>query len=263
MTKTPATRLEDELTPSDLEETDAGPVLNARREPAEPVRRCIATMERRPQAELIRFVLAPDLTVTPDLAARLPGRGAWITADRSSLDLAVKKGAFARAFKSQVRVPEGLTDLVEQLLARRCLDHLGLGRRGGDVVAGFDQTRELVRSERPAVLLEASDGAADGRGKVLGLARAAHETDGLALLLVGCFTSEQLGMALGRGRVIHACVKQGRFAHAWRAELAKLSGFRRLTPEDWALKDRTFPDPLAKEADPAARRPGIGEGPQT
>lgn len=263
MTQTPETRLEDDLTAPDIEETDAGPVLNTRRAPADPQRRCIATMEHRPQAEMIRFVLAPDGALTPDLAARLPGRGAWVTADRASLDLAVKKGAFSRAFRTQVRPPEGLADLVEQLLLRRCLDHLGLGRRGGDVIAGFDQVRDLVRNGSPAVVLEASDGAADGRGKVLALARAAQEAAGRDWILAGCFSSEELGMALGRGRVIHACVKQGRFADAWRMELARLSGFRRLTPEDWALKDRTFPDPFAAEADPAATRPGVGEGPGT
>jgi len=263
MTQTPATRLEDELRTSDLEETDAGPVLNARLASANPERRCIASMARRPQAEMIRFVLAPDGSVTPDLAARLPGRGAWVSADRASLELAVKKGAFSRAFKVQVRAPDDLPALVEQLLVRRCLDHLGLGRRGGDVIAGFDQVRDLVRSETPAVLLEASDGAADGRGKVLGLARAAQESRVGDYLLAGCFSSEELGMALGRGRVIHACVKQGRFADAWRVELARLSGFRRLTPEDWALEDRTFSDPFAAEAEPAARDHGSGEGPGT
>ncbi len=261
MTQTPAPRLEDGLTPPDIGETDAGPVVNTRRAPADPRRRCIATMEARSQADMIRFVLAPDGALTPDLAARLPGRGAWVTANRASIDLAVKKGAFSRAFKTQVKPPEDLSGLLDQLLLRRCLDHLGLGRRGGDVIAGFDQVRDFVRSGAAAVVLEASDGAADGRGKVLALARAAHAAQGGDFVLAGCFSSEEIGMALGRGRVIHACVKQGRFAHAWRIELARLSGFRRLTPEDWALKDRTFPDPFAAEADPAATRPGIGEGP--
>ena len=56
---------------------------------------------------MIRFVLSPDSQVTPDLAARLPGRGAWVTASREAIELAVKKGAFSRAFKAQVKVAPG------------------------------------------------------------------------------------------------------------------------------------------------------------
>ena len=55
-------------------------------------------------------------TVTPDVAEKLPGRGVWIKADRLVLEDAVKKKAFARAFKTSVTVPEGLPDTVEALL---------------------------------------------------------------------------------------------------------------------------------------------------
>ena len=40
-------------------------------------------------------------TVTPDVAARLPGRGAWVHASRQTIEAAVKKNAFARAFKGK------------------------------------------------------------------------------------------------------------------------------------------------------------------
>jgi hypothetical protein len=42
-----------------------------------------------------------------------------------------------------------------------------------------------------------------------------------------------LGMALGRERVVHACLEQGRIAHAWMGELARLSGFRRVWLAGW------------------------------
>ncbi|MEM6662503.1 MAG: DUF448 domain-containing protein, partial [Pseudomonadota bacterium] len=45
-----------------------------------PERRCIATGETGATDRLIRFVLAPEGGLVPDLAARLPGRGAWLTA---------------------------------------------------------------------------------------------------------------------------------------------------------------------------------------
>jgi predicted RNA-binding protein YlxR (DUF448 family) len=213
-------------------ETDAGPHRGGGKftregeAPAGNGRRCIATMESRPAAELIRFVLSPDGEVTPDLSARLPGRGAWVGASRAAVDLAVKKGAFSRAFKAQAKAAPDLADRIDALLARRAIDLLGLAKRSGDLILGYEQVRDAVRGGRPACLVEASDGSKDGRGKLLGLARAIHADQGREVPVVGCFSGDEMGMALGRGRVIHACLEQGRFAQAWMGELARLAGFR-------------------------------------
>jgi uncharacterized protein len=224
-------------------ETDAGPPRAGKGVARDPARRCIATMESRPQSRMIRFVLSPDGEATPDLAAKLPGRGAWVLATREAVEAAAKRGAFPRAFKAPARPRAGLADQVEQLLAKRALDQLGLAKRAGDLILGYEQVREAIRSARPGCVIEASDGAEDGRGSVLGLLRAAHgprredavagenderpENQGLPPV-VGCFLAAELGMALGRGRVIHACLKQGRFAQGWMGELTRLSGFRRV-----------------------------------
>lgn len=265
--------------------TDAGPPRHAGKGGAAPERRCIATMTVRPQAEMIRFVLSPDGVVTPDLAMRLPGRGAWVGADRASLEMAIRKGAFSRAFKTQAKASPQLADDVDRLLARRVLDGLGLAKRAGELVTGFDNVRQLLREERPACLIEASDGAADGRAKVLGLSRAAHgperpDLDGdiddepdasetasdtapaaVEPPVLGCFSSEELAMALGRERVIHACLKQGRLAQGWMGDLARLSGFRRVTPADWRPNHR--PDGQHPEvlSSAALAEGGPGEAP--
>jgi uncharacterized protein len=245
-------------------------VSGGRRESKDPERRCIATMESLPQSGMIRFVLSPDKEVTPDLAARLPGRGAWVRASREAMELAVKRGAFARAFKAQVKLPDNLADSVEKLLVSRILDQLGLARRAGDLILGYEQVREAIQTARPYCLIEASDGAADGRGNVLALLKGVHgpqmgpQTEpqdepqkaspeiqseagpnrGAGLNkqfenhelppVVGCFSADELGMALGRERVIHACLKQGRFATSWTGELARLSGFRPVWLEGWS-----------------------------
>ena len=60
-------------------------------------RRCIATGEVKPAASLIRFVVGPDSDLVPDLRARLPGRGIWVSTDRKALETAVKKNLFAKA----------------------------------------------------------------------------------------------------------------------------------------------------------------------
>src|ERR1700722_18822072 len=89
-------------------------------------RKCLVTGEVRPKDELIRFVAAPDHSITPDLAQNLPGRGLWVTADREAITTAARKNLFARAAKAQVKADPALADRVVELMKKRCLDFLGL-----------------------------------------------------------------------------------------------------------------------------------------
>jgi predicted RNA-binding protein YlxR (DUF448 family) len=193
-------------------------------------RRCIVSHESESGANLVRFALSPDGVVTPDVAAKLPGRGAWVRADRASIEQAAKKGAFARAFKTQVKVPEGLADSVEALLARRCLDMLGMARRAGAIAAGATQVEAAIRSKPVPVLIEAADGAEEGREKLMSLHIGLW---GRPPAAVGSFDAADLGVALGRERVIHACLLQERLAEAWAADIGRLAGFRALVPASW------------------------------
>jgi len=200
-------------------------------------RRCIVSGDHDSGANLIRFALAPDGVVTPDVAAKLPGRGAWVRADRATIELAVKKGAFARAFKTQVQVPEGLANTVETLLSRRCLDQLGMAQRAGAIAVGATQVDAAIRSKPPFLLIEAKDGAEEGREKLMSLHIGLW---GRPPAAVGCFSSSDLGVALGRERVIHACLLQERLASVWAAEIGRLSGFRPIVPTSWPTPWRSF-----------------------
>lgn len=200
---------------------------------ASPERQCAVTRERLPKEDMLRFVLSPDNVVTPDIAARLPGRGVWVTSERRHVDTAAAKGAFARGFKSAVTVPEGLSDFSERLLLKRCVELLGLARKAGQAIQGHDQVRDSLRGAAPAFLLEASDGAEDGRKKVYFLAKAIYSD----VKVAGALSAQELGMAFGRDRVIHGLVRRGAIAKNWEIAYRRLTGFR-LAPElDW------FPEP--------------------
>jgi predicted RNA-binding protein YlxR (DUF448 family) len=199
-------------------------------------RRCIVSNESLDEANLIRFALAPDGAVTPDLAAKLPGRGAWVRADRASVAQAAKKGAFARAFKSEARADAALADQTEALLVRRCLDLLGLMRRAGALAVGATQAEQAIRARPVFVLVEAADGAEEGREKLMRLHIGLW---GRAPAAVGCFSAADLGVALGRERVIHACLLQERLATSWAAEIGRLAGFRAIVPSSWPASWRS------------------------
>ncbi len=133
-------------------------------------RKCIVTGEVREEAHLIRFAVSPDGDVVPDIAAKLPGRGIWVGADRATLERAIAKNLFSKAAKANVAADADLADRVEHLIAQRMIGDLGMARRSGAIVTGFDQVaRALESAVPPAVLMEASDGAADGRRKIFGM----------------------------------------------------------------------------------------------
>jgi ribosomal protein L7Ae-like RNA K-turn-binding protein len=112
---------------------------------------------------------------------------------------------------------------------RRLLAALGLARKAGDLVTGFEQTQTAIEANRAAFVIEALDGAADGRRK---LANARRRTSASARL-VGLFTSSELGLALGAENVVHSAFLAGRGAERWSVEADRLAGFRPLCPEGW------------------------------
>src|SRR6202012_5547509 len=112
----------------------------------------------------------------PDLAARLPGRGMWLSACRDVLETSglrddgrqkEKQGdasyrnlgrAFARAARGPVSVPSDLSVLLETALARRIGECLGLARRAGQAVAGYEKAREALGTGRCRLGLQGSGG---------------------------------------------------------------------------------------------------------
>lgn len=182
------------------------------------LRKCIVTGEEQAKANLIRFVVGPGDDIVPDLEERLPGRGLWLSADRDVLNTASTKRVFAKAARQKVNVPDNLAERVEALLALRTMDLIGLARRAGDVICGFEKVRAFLKEGQNGILLAARDGARGGRDKLLASGSDKVELDGL--------NSGELGQALGREQVVHAVVASGPLAKRIRREMGRLNGVR-------------------------------------
>ena len=198
-------------------------------------RRCLVTGEVRSESRLMRFVADPDNNVVPDVAAKLPGRGLWVTATREAVNRAVEKKLFSRAAKQQVSASADLADRTEKALVARMVGDLGLARRSGTLVLGFDNVlRELEGPKPPRLLIEARDGAHDGKRK---LYAAAHRLE-LDCVVVESLTSAELGLALGRENVIHAAIQPGGLSERLIFDAERLAGFREAEPRHRNARDR-------------------------
>ena len=175
---------------------------------------------------MIRFALSPDGVVTPDLGNDLPGRGAWAIATRDAVLKAASKKLFARAFKADARLPDELdaerfADRLGVMVENRALAAIGLARKAGEAVVGFDQVKAGLKSNEIAVLISATDAAEDGAEKLRRLARERPA--------VRAFTVDALSGALGRDGVRHAGLNSGPFAIRFLREVKRLSGMSNAT----------------------------------
>ena len=181
-------------------------------------RRCIVTRESGDAAEMVRFVVAPDGAVVPDVDGKLPGRGLWLKAARDIVGQAVERGAFQRAASGKAHVSPELAGEVEALLARRCLSLLGFARRAGLAVAGFEKVRAMAGKGKLGVLIASLEAAEDGRRKLALLAPEAP--------VVRLFVEAELARVFGRDTVAHAAIEKGKMAREFLRETARLAGFR-------------------------------------
>lgn len=185
-------------------------------------RKCLVTGQTAIKAAMIRFALAPGRVIVPDLSEKLPGRGLWVLARRSVLLEAVKKNPFNRAAGTACLVPPDLVSQVESLLARRCLDTLGLAKAAGAIVIGQPQVEEALRKNALACVLLAADAGGDVRKK---LARAP--------LIEAPYGREELGSALGREALVSIGLRPHPLAERLAADLLRLSG---VMDEEFASK---------------------------
>lgn len=189
-----------------------------------PLRRCIATGRVQEKDRMVRFVLSPDGDVVPDLEETLPGRGLWLTADPALVEKALSKGLFAKAARKSARPAPDLLPRLRAQVRRRALDLVGLARKGGGAIAGFEKVQAALRSGQfgkgiaVGLWLEARDGSADGRSKLRHLAEAR------SIPLVDAFDRAELGPALGRDDAVHAVLAGGPLTRRLLRELERLNG---------------------------------------
>ena len=184
----------------------------------DPERRCLVTGEVQPKRGLIRFAVAPDGVVVPDILGKLPGRGLYVSAERTALETAVAKGLFSRGAKRPVSVPDDLVTTIEDLLAKRVVESISMARKAGLAVAGYEKVRDWLGKDAVRILFQASDGSERGKSKL-------HPPGGRGSFFE-VLTASELGLSFGRERVIHAALGKGGLTERIREDAIRLSGVR-------------------------------------
>lgn len=205
----------------------------ARKQDLDPMnpRTCIVSRLERPAEEMIRFVLDPKGEIVPDLNRKLPGRGAWVSLDRTLVEQAVRRNLFARAFTGPVVVSRSLPDLVSDRLSQAVVGALAMANKAGLVVTGFAKVDAAIRNGEAALLLHVRDAAEDGKRKLRSANSATVQLGGPETETFEQLESADMERALGNANIVHVAVKHGGAADSLRRKLVRLNSYNSM-PEN-------------------------------
>ncbi len=150
-----------------------------------------------------------------DAGEKLPGAGMWLTADKAVVQKAVEKKLFAKAAGQQVVVPVDLHETVERVLKERCLSLLGLARKAGYLVFGYEGVKKIIGAGETVVAFAAEDAADNGKNK---LYRPDDEIQIFEFL-----SREELGQITGQETQVHVAVLRSTIARELQSSAIKLN----------------------------------------
>lgn len=181
------------------------------------IRKCIVTGELKEKSQLLRFVVTPDKQIVPDLHKKLPGKGIYVSNSYGALELAVRKNMFVRALKKNVKVDGDLLQMVENILHKNALNAISLAKKSGSVVIGLEKVLEILKAQKTAFLLIATE--ADGDG----LKKLRNWLDKMPVYRL--FGVEELDEALDRSNTVYLAFQQGGMSKMVQDNFEKLSAF--------------------------------------
>ena len=127
---------------------------------------CLSTGLKLDSKNLLKFVLAPDNSLTLDLMDNLPGRSFWITASREVLEASCKKGLFSETASCQVILRENFISYVETALVEQFNSTIGFCRRAGFLIWGFEKVKTALVKNEVILRIEALDGSKSEKRKL-------------------------------------------------------------------------------------------------
>lgn len=172
-------------------------------------RTCAGCRTTAGRDDLLRFVVsssprteggaeggaAAPVSLVPDIGRKLPGRGVSVHPKRACLDLAVKRGGFAKSLERAVSVdaPTLAVQSAAQYRAR-ALGLLLAAGRARKLAIGTDATKEAIEAKRANALLVTRDAA--GRREEL-----EHMAQGLGARCIVFGDKQEIGGLYGRPEV--------------------------------------------------------------
>jgi ribosomal protein L7Ae-like RNA K-turn-binding protein len=144
----------------------------------------------------------------------------------SSIQTAVEKRLFAKAFKQEVQVRNDIAELIDKLLDERALQALAITKKSGLLLTGFSKVDSAIRAKTVKLLLHASDAAEDGKRKLSSATAFVVHMGGKETPVASLWSCDELSAALGLGNVMHAAALPGGATTNLMAAIDRLTQYR-------------------------------------
>jgi len=193
-----------------------------RKQQEKPQRSCLGCRQARDKGLLLRFVLAPDGELVPDIEAKLPGRGAYTCVDANCLRAAIKQRQFSRAFKQEIVTapPDEMVAQLGGIMQKRILGYLGLANRSGQVISGGSLVSDSIRSgNKPGLVLVATD-VSESIGEKIELLAAVNQ-----IACFRCLNKDDFGAILGKAPRSAVAIRKGGFVAQLKNEIERYRNF--------------------------------------
>jgi predicted RNA-binding protein YlxR (DUF448 family) len=119
---------------------------------------CVACRKTYKAESLLRFVISPRHELVFDVKGFAPGRGAYVCANETCFQNAVKKKSFNRSFRGSILVDyKNLKISVKERLQKSILDNLGLAFCAEQCVVGRSKVNEASVGDKIKAIIMACD----------------------------------------------------------------------------------------------------------
>lgn len=187
-----------------------------------PERSCIACRRKGGKGELVKLADTPSGVVI-DYLEKLPGRGAYICPEAACIEKGLKEGPLSRAFRRKVSPPDAdaFYEEFKGKVARKIEGLLGMARKSGHVIRGFDAAAAAYARTSGGLLIIAED-ISEGTER-----RFMESVSGVFNNTVRYSTKDGLGSVLGASPVALVFVDEPALAAALGREIGRLKGISR------------------------------------
>lgn len=163
---------------------------------------------------MLRFVVSPEKEIIFDVAEKLPGFGIWIHSKKKLVETAIQQKLFNKAAKEAVKASETLPTQVEAALKERCLSLLGMARKAGLLVFGFEAVKKTIGTLETEIAFEAVGSSIRQQNRLY------RPTDNI--VICAHLSRESLGQITGQEAQVHVAVLKGKIAQELKRAALKL-----------------------------------------
>jgi len=184
---------------------------------ARPERSCIACRSKGAKGGLIKLASGPSGVVI-DYTEKFPGRGAYVCAEMVCIEKALDERLLSKAFRHKT-VPPAKDEFYGELgrkVEKKIESLLGIGRKSGLVVYGFDACVHAAKERPNGLLILAGDISEDTERRLVSKACV-----GPRPARVSYSGKDRLGELLGTSPVAVVFINDGGLAEALEREIKR------------------------------------------